>query len=468
MAFKLPPWLFWTKSLQKITWDPFWWVFCLAIIIAIPFLRVWWWILLPLMLHAQAKELYFWWVNWDYSYASWRWITLELVPPKETIAPLKAMEDVFSVVWPSYYDQGNFRDIWMDGELDNGPFWGSWEIVSIEGRVHFYLRILSQFRSIVETAFFTHYPDLEIKQVPDYTTLVPPTAPNEEWDVYGEDYRWSKPDYVPMMSYEKTFEEKGQGIKDEKRLDPIISLLELLSRLGPGEHYWVQFITCPVTEYDEPGWIAGGKKEINKIARRPEKKKTSLLDDIMYVMSQLILGPKIEGAGPKAKVSWTPQTEQEEDEGELKLTPDERELLTEMEKKLRKPVFRTTVRGVYVAKRESWKSGNRILLRSYMAHWLSNKFNSFTFAGVPTRPKINYFMRKRRVFLRARKMFRHAVKRLPPTFPNRMASDFQPIISIEEMATLYHFPVRMSGMVSPTLEKVQAKKAGPPQNLPIG
>jgi hypothetical protein len=35
------------------------------------------------------------------------------------------------------------------------------------------------------------------------------------------------------------------------------------------------------------------------------------------------------------------------------------------------------------------------------------------------------------------------------------------------MATLYHFPLRISGMVAPTLEKVDSKKSGPPSNLPV-
>ena len=41
------------------------------------------------------------------------------------------------------------------------------------------------------------------------------------------------------------------------------------------------------------------------------------------------------------------------------------------------------------------------------------------------------------------------------------------IFSTEELATLFHFPLRVSGMVGPTMEKVESKKAGPPPNLPV-
>jgi hypothetical protein len=82
-----------------------------------------------------------------------------------------------------------------------------------------------------------------------------------------------------------------------------------------------------------------------------------------------------------------------------------------------------------------------------------------------TRPRVHYFWRNRRVFFRARKMFRMSILRLPAKFPDR--HDVCPIFSTEELATMYHFPLRITGMVTPTLEKVESKKAGPPPNLPI-
>jgi hypothetical protein len=67
--------------------------------------------------------------------------------------------------------------------------------------------------------------------------------------------------------------------------------------------------------------------------------------------------------------------------------------------------------------------------------------------------------------MRARKMFRMTVLRFPPLYPDRHT--LCPILSTEEMATMYHFPLRTTGMVSPALAKVESKKAGPPPNLPM-
>ena len=134
------------------------------------------------------------------------------------------------------------------------------------------------------------------------------------------------------------------------------------------------------------------------------------------------------------------------------------------ENKLKKPIFRTNIRGVYVAKRENWKPANRIVLRTYMGHFSTVNMNSFRFQA-KTRPRVHFFMRQRRVFLRARKMFRMAVLRFPPLYPDRRS--LCPILSTEEMATLYHLPFKISGMVAQSLQKIESKKSGPPPNLPI-
>ncbi|MCX6720697.1 MAG: hypothetical protein NTW11_02745 [Candidatus Staskawiczbacteria bacterium] len=455
----LPKYLFWWDWVKKIIWDPFWWLILLLVILWVPFLRVWWWVFLPIMLASQLKTLYLWWIGWDYDYVKQRWIMLEITPLEATLMPIKAMEDVFSAIWP-LMDVANFREIWCDGELQNGPYWCSWEIASIEGRIHFYIRVLQQHRSSIEAALFGHYPDIEIKEVQDYVKLVPQTVPNEEWDMYGEDWVLNKEDAYPIKTYEKFFEPQGERIAaEEKRIDPIISLMESLSKLGPGEHYWVQFITVPVGDHDEPEWRKEGQKVINKLAQRHEKKERTLLQDLGYVFRQIIGGPEKDGES----YSWPTEEDEETGEDRVSLTPGERDIITEVENKIKKPAFRTNIRGVYIAKRENWRAPNRVISRSYFGHFSTNNMNYLGFSS-RTRPRVHFFMRKRRVFMRARKMFRMTVMRFPPLYPDR--HDMCPILSAEEMTTLWHFPLRVTGG-SLAMGKIESKKAGPPANLPI-
>lgn len=464
MASKLPAQLFWLEWVQKIIWDPFWWVVFMLFIFWVPFLRVWWWLFFPLFLSMQLKTLYLWWVNWDFDYAKVKWKVLEIIPPKEVLTPLKAMEDVFTTIWGPIYDVANWRERWCDGELNNAPYWLSWEIASIEGQIHFYVRVMAQHRTAVETAIYGYYPEIEINEVSDYTKLVPQNIPNEEWDIYGEDFELAKPAAYPIRTYEKFFEPQGEKISaEEKRIDPITSLLELLSKLGQGEHFWLQFIIMSITDYDDP-WRKRAEKEITKIAKRPEKKETTLFEDLWYVAKQVILGPEKEGSGEKATYEWVSPSKSEEGEREMVITPGEREIVTEIENKIKKPVFRTAMRGVYVAKRENWKPSHRIITRSYFAHFMTQNLNRLSFSG-KTRPRIHYIWRQRRVFLRARRMFKNSVLRFPSLFPDRQS--ICAILSTEEMATLFHFPVKITGLVAPTMARVESKKGGPPPNLPV-
>src|SRR3989344_4459607 len=201
---------FWTKQVRKIIWEPFWWIIVIAIVVWIPFLRPWWWIFAPLFLAIELKTLYKWWMNWDYGYSKTKWVMLEIIPPKEVLVPLKAMEDVFATMWGPLIDHPSWREIFCTGSLDYYTDWMSWEIVSIEGQLHFYVRVTAGHRPSLETTLYGHYPELEIHEVDDYTKNVPHNMPNEEWDVYGEDFILGTDQVYPIKTYEKFFEPQGK------------------------------------------------------------------------------------------------------------------------------------------------------------------------------------------------------------------------------------------------------------------
>jgi septum formation inhibitor-activating ATPase MinD len=46
-----------------------------------------------------------------------------------------------------------------------------------------------------------------------------------------------------------------------------------------------------------------------------------------------------------------------------------------------------------------------------------------------------------------------------------MTNAHKSILNIEELATIYHFP--MTAVVAPRLERIESKKGGPPMGLPI-
>ncbi len=458
---KLEDFFFWLEAPYKVIWLPLWWLILSTIVFFIPGVRLWWWLIVPLILAAALKDYYLWWIGWDHWYSQLKWVTLELIPPKEMLAPLSAMEDIFSLVW-GIFDKPNFREKWVEGELPLGPFWCSWEIASIEGKIHFYVRCLTNHRHIIESAIYSYYPEVEIKQVADYTKNVPQNIPNKEWDLAGEDYVLAKENAYPIKTYPKFFEPQGERIsQEEKRVDPIISLLEDMSRLGPGEQFWCQFITTPIVDADIP-WRKEAKKIITKIAKRPEKKEKTLFDEVYDMISTVIGGltaPSGEG------VKSIPPEKSESGEKEMVITPGEREVLSAIEDKIKKPAYKTVIRGIYLAKRKSLNSDHGKILRAYMNHFGTSNLNYIRF-NVKTRTKVHFVLRKTRKYLRARKLFIFYVHRFPPLYP-KMAEEGAPIFNTEELATMFHFPTKISGLVVPTASAVEAKKGAPPSNLPI-
>jgi len=446
---------------ERLLLASFWWLLWMAFILWVPFLRVWWWVLFPFLLSIELRKLYLWWLEWDHNYQKNKWILLEVTPPKEVLVPLKAMEDVLTVIWPSLYAPPNFREIWAEGVSDD-PNFMSFEITGIEGTIHFYIRIESAMRASVESAFYAHFPDLEIREVSDYTTQVPQNVPNEEWDTYGEDFILGREAPYPIKTYEKFFEPQGEKISaEEKRIDPIASLLEQLSKLGPGEQYWLQFLIGSVDAKEEPHFEEKAKKIIAKVAHFPEKKVLTFWDYTVKTIRDLALGPEKEGDSYEWKEL---KATEDSTERELLLTPGEREILTEVETKLKKPIFRTVLRGVYTAKRENWKGAHKILARSYFSHFQTQNLNHIRFS-VATRPKTKYFFRKSIPFIRSKRMFRNYVLRFTPFFPNMERETC--VLNTEELTTMFHFPTKITGMALPMLQKVESKKGGPPPNLPV-
>src|SRR3989344_3787348 len=123
-----PNLFWWLKPINRIFGAAVWWIFLMAFILFVPFLRVWWWLFFPIILSIELRILYLWWINWDYAYAHNRkWVMLEVVPPKEVLVPLKAMEDIFTIMWGVNSEIPiNWREKWCEGLLEDAPAWMSW------------------------------------------------------------------------------------------------------------------------------------------------------------------------------------------------------------------------------------------------------------------------------------------------------------------------------------------------------
>ncbi len=421
------------------------------------FLKTWWWLVLPIILYFPAKFLYKWWLVWEVWYKELNWIILEIIPPSEVEKPFKAMEDVFTTLWPMY-DGPVWREVWCEGEFEKGPFWFSFEIVSIGGKVHFYLRLLDNFRNMAEGIIQTHYPDAEIFEVEDYTKNVPQNLPNDEYDFYGEDYVLVNDYAYPIKTY-KYFEPAApEAVEGEKKVDPIHNLLETMVKLKKDEQFWLQITPIPITEKEVP-WVAHGRELADKLARREAKAKEKSISGELFNL--LATGkPPFEEKKEELRELIPP---------EMKLTPGERETLKDVEDKITGYGFNTFIRGIYIYKRGCNIPFHSKIARNYLSSHFFKK--NFLLYSNRTRTKVHHFFRRRRIYQRKRSMFEKYLKRFPSSYPKMIKtgkgnkSDLTTILNSEELATIFHFPTKAS-ILPPGVPRVFAKKRGAPPGIP--
>lgn len=429
-----------------------------------------WKIIFPYLLALKALIFQFWWIpipfylftHLKFIYALFmadRWagdksrkpILLEVRIPQDVIRPLRAMENVFNSIWGSYDPPKDWRASHFEGKIILGA---SFEIAGIDGVPHMYVRLPMSNRKLIESAIYAQYPEVEIIEVPDYTKQVPEDIPNEDWDMWGCDIQQMKPEFYPIKTYEQFFEEKPEVSKEEKRIDPLSSLFEVISRMSKGEQIWIQIFVWPKSPKEDKYYWDNAKKEIDKLVKRPEAAaKRSLLSDFFYL---LIHGEIPNGEEAKEEGFLPP---------EMKLTGGERDVVAAIERKKSKNTFKCFIKYVYVAQRKVFSSGAKGYGVSFFAQFgTQNLNNTKPWTKSTTKVQSPNIFTARRLYLKKRDLIENYRTRDPAFDPFDVPGATYHLNS-EELATLWHFP----GAAVPTasLQRVEMKKGAPPSTLPV-
>ena len=409
----------------------------------------WWWLYLPPVLFLIARFQYLYWLEDRWWAKNYKPIVLEIKIPEEVAKTPRAMEQVFNGWW-QLWDPPNWKEKWYEGKF---LYSFSCEIVGIDGKPHFFIRIPKNAQKIFESNLYAQYPDIEITEVEDYAKQVPQDIPNADWDMWGCDYETTKKSYYPIKTYPQFEEEQ---IKEEKRIDLLANFLEGISKLQKGEQIWLQIRACPVAEEEEFAWRKDGEKTIRDMVERKEKKKA---EPFLGHLTKELTGALIHGKLPGEEE----KKEEKLDIGALRLAPHETEIIKAIGNKIAKLGFVCNVRHIYLGKRDVFFKPNLRIPMSYVTGELGvPSLNTLKYWG-KTGTKIVYWLIKRRLYLRKRRMFRQYTMRVSPLYP-RSGGTY--ILNSEELATIFHFPGRMVAPV-PTIERVEAKKGEPPPGLPV-
>jgi len=416
------------------------------------FVENWWWTVVPFLLLPPLKNLWLWWRSEVWG-SKLRYVLLEVRLPKEILRPLKAMEQVFSSIWAVIYDPPNNYDKWIEGKF---LLSFSLEIISDEGHIHFLLRVPQSSLDTVESIIFSQYPDAEISQVDDYVKSLPLDIPNKNWDFWGSNFKTAKDDIYPIKTYSQFFEQKQDISKEQKRLDPLLVLLEGMAKIGKGERIWVQIVATPITN-DENNYVDRGKRKIDELVKRAKKEMPD--KSILAKSSDMV----IKGIPP----SYVPKGEEKPNYPEMQLTKGEKEIVSAIENKISKPAFSCSMRFMYVAERDKFFKPRVAVVVSFLNQFASTNLNTLLLTEKTSVSKSLFFLknllREGRIYLKKRKFWLQYIHRWPTRFP-QPGGTF--ILNTEELATLYHFPGRELAPI-PTIPRIGAKKGGAPSNLPV-
>ncbi|HET9641693.1 MAG TPA: hypothetical protein VFP46_02500, partial [Candidatus Paceibacterota bacterium] len=145
-----------------------------ALSIALYLAPVW----LPILIVSGAWHLWIILRRSEYI-ASRSWNLLEIKLPRNLVKTPLAMETVLSNI---HYKKGesNWYQLYWLGQVR--PWW-SLEIASFGGEIHFFIWTRSDFKKLVENAFYAQYPGVQLTEAVDYTRTI--SAKPGEWEIWG-------------------------------------------------------------------------------------------------------------------------------------------------------------------------------------------------------------------------------------------------------------------------------------------
>jgi hypothetical protein len=422
-------------------------------------IKIWWWLPIPFLLWKPFSFIWLWWRT-DCFLKDKKFVLFEVKIPKEVLKPIRAMENVIDGLWQVLYDPPGFWwEKWIEGKVLLSY---SFDIISVEGDIHFFIRTLEANRHSVEASIYSQYPEAEISIVSDYTKNVPADIPNKDWDLWGADYRLLRDNSYPIKTY-KEFETEKEAL-EEKRIDPLAILFEASAKIEQGEQLWIQILAGPVADDDFP-WITRAKKLRDELVRRkaPPAKKSMFMEG-----ADILIGGKAPGQKGEEKEVIPP---------EMKLTPGERDIVAGLEQKIAKRGFKTSIRFIYLGKKDVFFKPKIRLPLAFFSAFATENFNMLVPYGQPLITKIpkSWFLplnlfRDRRLYLRKRAIFRKYKIRVNPYFPREKAVGKGKkdvfILNTEELASIFHFPGKRVAP-APFIERIEAKKGEAPPGLPM-
>ncbi|HZS42844.1 MAG TPA: hypothetical protein VFA52_01360 [Candidatus Paceibacterota bacterium] len=372
-----------------------------------------------------------------------KYTLLELKVPREITKSPAAMEIFLTALYQT--GAATYLETYWQGKLR--PVF-SLELVSLEGRVHFYIWTRQAWKNIIESQIYAQYPTVEVVEVSDYTDMI--EHAENDMVMWGTYFKKKEDEVYPI----KTYIDYGldQNPKEEHKVDPMTSVLEYLGSLHQNEYAWIQII------------IQAHKSEGIKEGRIFHAKKNDWKDAVKEEI-QKIREEILKSGGENIRVPNPTRAQQE--------------LIASMERNLAKFPFECCIRGIYLAKGEIFNNhlGISGLIGSFRQYSSPSRLNNISLGwftdhddfGKDMLTLFGWFPPLRNAMRRRRdRMERHMLEAYKHrgAFEPPFTDHHEPfVMTTEELATVFHFPGEVAA--TPTFDRIPAKKAEAPSNLPI-
>ena len=419
--------------------------------IALAFVFAYWWIWAPILIlivYYEALKEY----NQKFYKAGLKWITYDLKIPIDAHKSLKAMEQIFAGLhvvgqgapaknaWEKYK---KWRDGFFKGKV---PDWFAVEIVGSAGEIHFYIRVIEKYKSLVEAQIYAQYPEAELTPVADYMSRFPSQLAYDEVNVNALELVFIKDDIFPIKTYPE-FDEEGAGKDDVRRIDPLAPVAETLGQMGLSEFFGIQILARSTGD----AWVKKGQAVVDKLMGKAEKVELSAGDKFFASIesgARSISGTIYEPAAPPK------EEKKKEDKPFNQLNPGVQEIIKTIEKGTAKLAFEAGIRMVYIAPLDKYDDGRMRSVAGAFKQFASQALNGF-------KPGISTDITKG--FNKAARSLKNK-KKIYKRYRGRAFPDKPLILNTEEITTIFHIPD--VGVKTPTLPRIEAKKGEAPAGIP--
>ena len=410
-----------------------------------------WWLVVPLAALILARD---WWLIHitERFIEEIKWVLLEITIPKENVKSVKGMEQVIAALHGTYSFGIKRIDRYRKGKVED---WMSLEMVGFSEGVHLFIRTPQIHRHLVESAFLSEYPDAEILEADDYIERLR-EKPFSDRDIFGTDFVLVKPDHFPLRTYEY-FEDQTE----ERMLDPLATITEVMSTLKNNEAIWLQLLIRPTGDT----WRTKAQEEIDDIVGVKKGKEPSVLGnvardagDILKNLPSAMATPPIFDEAVEVKPAPLRPP-----------SPAGQEKIKAIYNKMSKQAFECVLRFIYIDDKDEFTAENVTAVMGALRQLGDKNLNQLA----PHRPTltipraVGLLWRKKRLAKRKRMLMINFIHRSMPKPIHVPFVDMKlktSILNTEEVATLFHPPLSL--VKSQRTSTIQSRKSQAPMDLP--